>query len=61
MIYRASEYGYTAKSFHECCDDKGPTLIIIKSSGGWILGGLTTQSWKVVHPDEDGCIYYEMK
>ena len=45
LRYRASEHNYSAKSFHECCDDKGPTLIIIKSSGGWIFGGYTTQSW----------------
>ncbi len=45
LLYRASEHNYTAKSFHECCDDKGPTLIVIKSSGGWIFGGYTTQSW----------------
>ncbi len=52
LIYRASEHGYSVDSFHECCDDKGPTLIMIKSSGGWIFGGYTTQSWKVVRPDE---------
>ena len=52
LIYRASEHGYTAKSFHECCDDvNGPTLVIIKSSGGWIFGGYTTQSWS------GDCIY----
>ena len=51
LIYRASEHGYTAKSFHNYCDDKGPTLIIIKSSGGWIFGGYTTQSWS------GDCIY----
>ena len=45
LLYRASEHDYTAKSFHECCDDKGPTLIIIKSTGNWIFGGYTTQSW----------------
>ena len=45
LLYRASEHRYTAKSFHEYCDDKGPTLIIIKSSRGWIFGGYTTQSW----------------
>ena len=45
LIYRASEHGYTASSFHECCNDKGPTLIVIKSDGGWIFGGYTTQSW----------------
>ncbi len=46
LIYRASEHEYTAKSFHEYCDNvKGPTLIVIKSDGGWIFGGYTTQSW----------------
>ena len=45
LLYRASEHDYTAKSFHKCCNDKWPTLIVIKSSGGWIFGGYTTQSW----------------
>ena len=45
LLYRASEHDYTAKSFHECCDDKGPTLIVIKSDGGWIFGGYTTAEW----------------
>ena len=45
LLYRASEHGYTGKSFHDCCDDKGPTLIVIKSDGGWLFGGYTTQSW----------------
>ncbi len=55
LLYRASEHGYTANSFHECCDDvKGPTLVIIKSSEGWIFGGYTTQSWS------GDCIYNDM-
>ncbi len=54
LLYRSSEHGYTAKSFHEYCDDKGPTLMVIKSSGGWIFGGYTTQSWI------GDCIYNEM-
>ena len=46
LIYRASEHGYTGESFHEYCDNvKGPTLVVIKSSGGWIFGGYTIQSW----------------
>ena len=45
LIYRATEHEYSAESFHECCDNKGPTLIVIKSSRGWIFGGCTTQSW----------------
>ena len=45
LIYRASEHDYTSESFHRHCDDRGPTLVVIKSSGGWIFGGYTTQSW----------------
>ena len=45
LIYRASEHNYTAESFHKHCNDIGPTLIMIKSTNGWIFGGYTTQSW----------------
>ena len=45
LLYRASEHGYSAESFHQYCDDRGPTLVIIKSSEGWIFGGYTTKSW----------------
>ena len=61
LLYRASEHEYKGNSFHEYCDDKVPTLIVIKSSGGWIFGGYTTQSWKPIHSIEYGmCIYYVM-
>ncbi len=54
LIYRASEHEYSAESFHQYCDGQRPTLIVIKSNGGWIFGGYTTQSWS-----GDG-IYYDM-
>ena len=56
LLYRASEHGYSGESFHEYCDYKGPTLIIIKSTGGWIFGGYTTQSW-----DSDDGDYNDME
>ena len=58
LIYRASEHEYTVESFHEYCDDKRPTLIVIKSSGGWIFGGYTTQSWsgRGIYNDMISCI-----
>ncbi len=61
LIYRASEHGYTASSFHDYCDDKGPTLIVVKSTDGWIFGGYTTQSWhpiKLYTKDDIICIFY---
>ena len=45
LLYRATDDEYSGRSFHEFCDDKGPTLVVIKSSEGWIFGGYTTQSW----------------
>ncbi len=45
LLYRASEHYYSAKYFHEYCDNKGPTLVVIKSREGWMFGGYTTKSW----------------
>ena len=53
LLYRASEHEYSGDVFHECCDDKGPTLIVIKSTEGWIFGGYTTKSWR----SSSRCIY----
>ena len=47
LIYRASQHRYTAKSFHEYCGVQRPTLVLIKSSEGWIFGGYTTRCWRV--------------
>ena len=44
LIFRASSDGKTAADFHRCCDDKGPTLIVIQS-GEYIFGGYTSKSW----------------
>ena len=55
LLYRASEHGFTNKSFHECCDDKGPILIVIKSTGGWIFGSYTISSRNSLNMWE--CIY----
>ena len=45
LLYRASTDGYTPADFHRCCDNKGPTLVLIKS-GEYIFGGYTSQSWE---------------
>jgi hypothetical protein len=45
LIYRASQNGFEASSFHSKCDNKPNTLIIIKSTNGNIFGGYTEQTW----------------
>jgi len=45
LLYRASRNGWAASNFHSCCDNKGPTVTVIKS-GNYIFGGYTEQEWK---------------
>ena len=45
LLYRASADGNTPAGFHRCCDNKGPTLVLIKS-GEYIFGGYTLRSWE---------------
>ena len=44
LLYRASVDGNSPKDFHRCCNNKGPTLVLIKSEE-YICGGYTSQSW----------------
>ena len=44
LLYRASRNGWASSNFHSCCDNKGPTVTVIKS-GNNIFGGYTEQSW----------------
>ena len=43
LLYLASRNGWAASNVHACCDNKGPTLTVIKS-GNYIFGGYTEQS-----------------
>lgn len=45
LIFRASKDGFTASSFHSKVNDKGPTIILIKSKNGNVFGGYTGVSW----------------
>ena len=45
LLFRASRDGFAAKNFHSKCDNKGPTLTIVKS-GSSIFGGFTEAQWQ---------------
>ena len=45
LLYRLSENGNSYQEFHEKCDNKGPTLILIEAVEGFITGGYTPLSW----------------
>ena len=45
LIFKMSVNGYKGSDFHTFCNNKRPTLILIKSSGNKIFGGFTPLDW----------------
>ena len=44
LLFRASRDGFAAAAFHSRCDNKGPTVTIVKS-GNNTFGGFTEVPW----------------
>ena len=44
LCYRASVNGWASSAFHNLCDDKGPTVVLIES-GLYVFGGFAAASW----------------
>jgi len=47
-IFSSTVDGFTVKSFHDKCDEKGGTLTVAKRKSGVIFGGFMPFSWKSV-------------
>ena len=46
LLFRASEHNFRSSKFHEYCDNKGPTVTIVKSKEYEnIFGAFTQQKW----------------
>ena len=48
LCWRASRDGWDSSRFHSLCDEKGPTVTIVKV-GKYIFGGYTSLSWGKYH------------
>ena len=44
LLFRASRDDFGSQTFHSKCDNKGPTVTVVKS-GGYIFGGFTETPW----------------
>ena len=44
LCYRASTDGWYGKDFHAKCDNKGPTIVLVKVDD-YIFGGFTDTNW----------------
>jgi len=45
-IFRGSKDGQNASAFHKACDNKGPTITVIRSKAGKVFGGFVDLPWK---------------
>ena len=48
LLYRVSHLGPSAELFHNLCDNKGPTLMLVKTATGHIFGAFNSLSFKSV-------------
>ena len=46
LIIKMSENGSKSEDFHKYCDNKGPTVIIVKTTKNKIFEGFTPLNWK---------------
>ena len=53
LLFRASRDGWAAADFHSCCDERGPTVTVVKS-GDYIFGGYADKSWNGKRLDGGG-------
>ncbi|KAF9182731.1 hypothetical protein BGZ51_004477 [Haplosporangium sp. Z 767] len=49
LQYRATRDGFDAASFHLACDQRGPTLTVVRADNGAVFGGFNNSSWSS-HP-----------
>ena len=47
LIYKASRDGFGTADFHRCCDNKGETISVIHTTGGYLFGGYTDVPWSI--------------
>ena len=46
LLYRGSRDGFGGADFHAKCNEKGATVMIVKSTEGCIFGGYSDKSWE---------------
>eukprot|EP01117_Protostelium_nocturnum_P013982 TRINITY_DN5273_c0_g1_i3.p1 TRINITY_DN5273_c0_g1~~TRINITY_DN5273_c0_g1_i3.p1 ORF type:complete len:194 (+),score=44.39 TRINITY_DN5273_c0_g1_i3:512-1093(+) len=45
LLYRATRDGFKGSDFIDRCSRRGKTLIVIKSTEGWVFGGYASTDW----------------
>ena len=45
LLFRASEHDFRAAAFHEKCDNKADTVVLVRTEFGKTIGGYTHYPW----------------
>jgi hypothetical protein len=45
-LYRGSENEFSAAAFHRFCDNKGPTVVLVRAKNGRVAAGYSCVPWK---------------
>ena len=45
LLYKISQHGNSASTFHSRCNGKGYTLTLVRNTKGYRCGGFTSKSW----------------
>ena len=45
LLYRGTKDGMSGEAFHNKCNNKGPTITLIKNDKGYIFGGYASIDW----------------
>ncbi len=45
LLYKLRSHSDSVSTFHSYCDNKGPTLTLVRNTRGYRCGGFTKQSW----------------
>jgi len=65
LLFRGSDDGFLASTFHLKCDGVPNTICVIESNHGNVFGGFTTLPWKSdvgrYHVDEEAFVYIARK
>ena len=48
LCYKASVNGWASSTFHNLCDNKGPTVVLVES-GKYVFGGFAAAPWGGKH------------
>ncbi|CAH1779462.1 unnamed protein product [Owenia fusiformis] len=52
LLYSAKRDGFSAKTFHQRCDQRNPTVTLAYNTSGYVFGGYTSIPW--TSPEDEG-------